>query len=55
MQMVQQFPFQPETETETEKKLEYLGRLSVCSRKFLADPRMPFAFQPVEPKILAKW
>ena len=37
------------------KKVEQLRRLSVCSGKFPLEPRVPFAFQPVEPEILAKW
>ena len=45
------FPLRP---VETEK-VEHLGRLSVCSGKFPLEPRVPFAFQPVEPEILAKW
>ena len=28
---------------------------SVCFGKFPVDPRVTFAFQPVEPKILSKW
>ena len=30
-------------------KVEYLQRLSVCSRRFPFDPRVPCAFQPVKP------
>ena len=37
------------------KKVEQLRRLSVCSGKFPLEPRVPFAFHPVEPEILAKW
>ena len=37
------------------EKVEYLGRSSVCSENFPFDPRVPFAFQLVEPEILAKW
>ena len=35
--------------------VEYIRRSSVCSGKSPFDPRVPFAFQPVEPDILAKW
>ena len=37
------------------KKVEQLQRLSDCSGKFPLEPRVPFAFQPVELEILAKW
>ena len=37
------------------KKVEQLRRLSVCSGKFPLETRVPFAFHPVEPEILAKW
>ena len=37
------------------KKVEQLRRLSVCSGKFRLETRVPFAFHPVEPEILAKW
>ena len=31
-------------------KLEYLGRSSVCSQTFPVEPRVSFAFKPVERK-----
>ena len=37
------------------EKVEYLRRSSVCSENFPFDPRVLFAFQLVEPEILAKW
>ena len=37
------------------KKVEQLRRLSVCSGKLPLEPRIPFAFQPVELEISAKW
>lgn len=37
------------------KKVEFLQRLSVCSCKFLFDLHVPFAFQLVKLKIVAKW
>ena len=35
------------------EKAECLQRSSVCSGKFPLDPRIPFAFQPVEQENLA--
>ena len=37
------------------KKVEQLRRLPTCSGKFPLELHLPFAFQPVEPEILAKW
>lgn len=36
------------------ERVQYHRRSSICSGRFLFDPRIPFAFQPVKPKILAK-
>ena len=36
------------------EKGENSRRLYICSGKFPFDPRVQFAFQPVEPEILAK-
>lgn len=37
------------------KKLEFCRSSSVCSGGFPFDLHVPLAFQPVEPKFLAKW
>ena len=50
VQMERKFPFQ----AAGKGKVEYLRGPSVCSGKFPFDPRILFAFQPVEREILAK-
>ena len=52
VQMEWLFPFQPD---ETEK-MEYLQMSSACrAENSSADPRMPFAFEPVKRKFFANW
>lgn len=33
----------------------YLQTSSTCSEKFPFNPHLPFAFEPVKPKLLAEW
>ena len=35
--------------------MDYLRSSSICSEKFSFKPRVPFAFQPVDPEILTDW